>query len=127
MAKFRNTRTRKSKTLKMRNLKKTMRSKSRKSKRFNYGGSNDTIIIMMWMIGCGHCDLLKGTWDTLKKEMNNVKFIDMESRKLDYELLKKYNIESPRGFPTLVKIKNGIVCDEPPSREIEQLRMWIKS
>lgn len=51
----------------------------------------------------------------------------MESRKLDYELLKKYNIESPRGFPTLVKIKNGIVCDEPPSREIEQLRMWIKS
>jgi thiol-disulfide isomerase/thioredoxin len=135
MAKFRNTRTRDSKTLKRRNSKKVkrrnskkvMRSKSRRSKIFNYGGSSQTIIIMMWMIGCGHCDLLKGTWDTLKTEMTDVKFIDMESRNLDYELLKKYNIESPRGFPTLVKIKNGVVCDEPPSREIDKLRMWINS
>jgi thiol-disulfide isomerase/thioredoxin len=132
MGKFRKRTIRKSKISKQRSLKKTsMRLKSKKSKRtmrYNYGGTKDnTIIIMMWMEGCGHCILLNKSWVILKEEMKSVKFIEMESRNLDYDLLKKYNIESPHGFPTLVKIKDGIVCEEPTSRDIDDLRKWIKS
>jgi thiol-disulfide isomerase/thioredoxin len=105
--------------------KKTMRS-NRKYK----GGDNKVIVIMMWMEGCGHCVELKDTWLKLKSEFKGVKgveLIDMEARNLDQELLNKYKIESPRGFPTLVKIKNGIVGPEPTSRDIDELRKWIIS
>jgi thiol-disulfide isomerase/thioredoxin len=125
MAKFRKRSIKKTKTSKQKRMKRTIRSKSKKS---TYGGSgNGTIILMMWMEGCGHCILLNKTWTILKNEIKNVKFVEMESRQLDYEFLKKYNIASPHGFPTLVKIKNGIVCDEPISRDIDELRKWIKS
>ena len=108
---------------------KTMRKRrTTRSNRKYKGGDNRVMIIMMWMEGCGHCIVLKDTWLSLKNELKDVvTFIDMEARNLDQELLNKYKIESPRGFPTLVKIKNGIVCPEPPSRDINELRKWIKS
>lgn len=135
MGKFRNrtiknnkSRRNKSRRNKSRRNKSLKRLKSKQTKTRRSGGnSDDTIIIMMWMEGCGHCILLNKSWVVLKEEIKEVKFIEMESRNLDHELLKKYNIESPRGFPTLVKIKNGIVCEEPPSRDIDELRKWIKS
>ena len=125
-----------------RNRKKSKRTtqKIKKSKRRLYkrkltnrkynGGENidKIIIIMLWMEGCGHCVELKKTWILLKNELKHfASFIDMEARRIDHNLLNKYSIESPRGFPTLVKIKNGVVCGEPPSRDINELRMWIKS
>lgn len=112
----------------MKSKRKTMKKKkSTRSNRRYKGGDNKVMIIMMWMEGCGHCVALKDTWQTLKNEMKNVTFIDMEARNIDNELLTKYKIESPRGFPTLVKIKNGIVGPEPTSRDINELRKWIKS
>ena len=127
MAKFRNRTIRRTKTSKRKHFKKTLRSKLRRTKGEKYGGNSDTIIIMMWMKNCGYCEKLQEIWPKIKSENKNVKFIDMESSEIDYELLKRYNVESPRGFPTLVKIKNGIVCDEPQSRELNELRTWIKS
>lgn len=112
----------------MKSKRNTMKKKkSTRSNRRYKGGNNKVMIIMMWMEGCGHCVVLKDTWQTLKNEMKNVTFIDMEARNIDNELLTKYKIESPRGFPTLVKIKNGIVGSEPTSRDINELRKWIKS
>jgi thiol-disulfide isomerase/thioredoxin len=125
MGKFRNRTIKKNKSRRNKSLKR-LKSKRAKTRRSG-GNSNDTIIIMMWMEGCGHCILLNKSWVVLKEEIKTVNFIEMESKNLDHELLKKYNIESPRGFPTLVKIKNGIVCEEPPSRDINELRKWIKS
>ena len=125
MGKFRNRTIKKNK---LRRNKSLNRLKSKRTRTRRSGGNiNDTIIIMMWMEGCGHCILLNKSWVVLKEEIKTVKFIEMESRNIDHELLRKYNIESPRGFPTLVKIKNGIVCEEPPSRDIDELRKWIKS
>jgi thiol-disulfide isomerase/thioredoxin len=108
---------------------KTMRRKrkTRSNRKYKGGDNKETTIIMMWMEGCGHCIVLKDTWLSLKNELKDVTFIDMEARNLDQALLEKYKIESPRGFPTLVKIKNGIVGPEPPSRDINELRKWIKS
>jgi thiol-disulfide isomerase/thioredoxin len=100
--------------------KKTMRLKIK-------GGNNKVTIIMMWMKGCGHCVLLKETWLLLKEELKDVIFIDMEANKLDHKLLHKYNISVPQGYPTLVKIKNGTVYDEPLGRDIDVLKKWIKS
>ena len=117
-----------------RSTKKKYKSRYQRNKRkvlsTRYKGGNklsNTIIIMMWMEGCQHCILLKETWLLLKNEFKFVTFIEMEARSIDNNLLNKYNIESPRGFPTLVKIKNGVVREEPTSRDINELRMWIKS
>jgi thiol-disulfide isomerase/thioredoxin len=110
---------------------KTLRKKkTTRSNRKYKGGDNKVIVIMMWMEGCGYCVELKDTWLKLKSEFKGVKdveLIDMEARNLDQELLNKYKVESPRGFPTLVKIKNGIVGPEPTSRDIDELRKWIIS
>jgi thiol-disulfide isomerase/thioredoxin len=124
MVKLRRKSVRKTKASRRKQLKRTMRSKlNRKIK----GGNHNVTIIMMWMEGCGHCVRLKDTWLSLKNELKDVTFVDMEARNIDHELLNKYSIESPRGFPTLVKIKNGIVCEEPSSRDINELRKWIRS
>ena len=112
---------------KMTKRKTNRRKKTTRSGRKYKGGDNKITIIMMWMEGCGHCVVLKDTWMTLKNELTDVTFIDMEARNIDQELLNRYKIESPRGFPTLVKIKNGIVGPEPTSRDINELRKWIKS
>lgn len=107
-----------------------IRKKTKKTNKKHNGGNrkNEIIIIMMWMEGCYHCDRLHIPWSILKNEFKLfATFIDMESKSIDNELLKKYNIESPRGFPTLVKIKNDIVCEAPTSHDIEELRIWIKS
>lgn len=118
----------KSRNTRRKNSKKTSRkiNKRKKTVRFS-GGSNNVLIIMMWMEGCGHCVALRGTWETLKTEFENVHFIEMESRNLDQNLLDKYNIDSPHGYPTLVKIKNNIVQPPPVSRDIQILRKWIES
>ena len=115
------------KTNKMSKWKTNRRKRTTRTTRKYKGGDNKVIIIMMWMEGCGHCIVLKDTWLSLKNELKNVTFIDMEAKNLDHELLSKYKIESPRGFPTLIKIKNGIVGPEPTSRDINELRIWINS
>lgn len=127
MGKFRKRTIKRTKVIKRRHLKRTSRLKSKRNPRYNGGSHRNTTIILMSMDGCGHCMLLKKTLDLLKDEIKMVNFIEMESKSIDYELLKLYNIESPRGFPTMVKIKNGHVYDEPPSRDINELRKWIKS
>ena len=100
--------------------------KNKKTVKFS-GGSNIVMIIMMWMEGCGHCVALRDTWEKLKTEYANIQFVEMESRNLDQLLLDKYHIDSPIGYPTLVKIKNSVVQSPPTSRDIQELRKWIES
>lgn len=129
MAKFRKmvTRSKRTKSIKRNRLKKTLRSKKNRSINQVGANGNNVTIVLLWMEGCSHCILLNKSWLILKEKFKNVKFIDMESRNIDYELLKKYNIESPRGFPTLIKIKNGVNCGEPNSRNIDDLIKWVNS
>jgi hypothetical protein len=87
---------------------------------------------------CGHCSTLATFWDAMVKNIlkknPKTEFVDFESDEISKGKLKQFNTEKKTllhgkevvfsGFPTIFKIKNGIIEYYDDKREQAHLEEW---
>ena len=98
------------------------------------------IIGKVYASWCSHCVELNKFWpniiSSVKKSLPNknmIRFVSIEETGLDNKLnnfYKKYNITNSEkvkvnGYPTIFKIKNGIITYFDGDRNEESLKNWI--
>lgn len=64
--------------------------------------SKEPVVIFFYMIGCPHCEAMKGSWENLKAKHSDTKLVKVESQNVPKSLEGEIN-----GFPHFMKIKDG--------------------
>lgn len=64
--------------------------------------SKEPVVIFFYMIGCPHCEKMKGPWENLKAKHSDTKLVKVESQNVPDSV--KGDI---KGFPHFMKIENG--------------------
>ena len=64
--------------------------------------SKEPVVIFFYMIGCPHCEKMKGPWENLKAKHSDTKLVKIESQNVPKSLESKIG-----GFPHFMKIEDG--------------------
>lgn len=64
--------------------------------------SKEPVVIFFYMIGCPHCEKMKGPWENLKAKHSDTKLVKVESQNVPKSLESKIG-----GFPHFMKIEDG--------------------
>jgi hypothetical protein len=102
---------------------------------------NKNIFMLIYMEGCGPCNLVRPEWkkleNVLRKHKNNPKYKNVVIMDINKDILEKArtNIKSPSGFPTIIFVsKNGSIQESfeesnspNKNREIDAFELWIKT
>jgi len=64
--------------------------------------SKEPVVIFFYMIGCPHCEAMKGSWENLKAKHSDTKLVKVESQNVPKSLESKIG-----GFPHFMKIEDG--------------------
>lgn len=103
--------------------------------------TNKYIFMLIYMDGCGPCNLVRPEWkkleNVLHKHIKNPKYKNVVIIDINKDILEKTktNIKSPIGFPTITFVaKNGIIQENfedsnspNKNREIDALVSWIET
>jgi hypothetical protein len=103
--------------------------------------SNKVIFMLIYMEGCGPCDLVRPEWkkleNVLRKHNTNPKYKNAVIMDINKDVLEKArtNIKSPSGFPTITFVsKNGSIQENfedsnipNKNKEIDAFELWIKT
>lgn len=92
------------------------------------GGTKPTQLMVFFAPWCGHCRMFmdgkESVWEQLKLKhghREDVKFVQVNCDE-DREMAQKFNI---RGFPTILKIKNGKVSPFEGERTVKALEEFM--
>ena len=91
-----------------------------------------TTILRIYANWCFHCINMLPEWNKTKSKLKNKKIdiIDIEQQEMfklfEFNSENKLNI-TPKGFPTIVKVKNGNVSYYNGERTSEKMLKWILS
>jgi thioredoxin 1 len=85
------------------------------------GGSVDKTLTLFKAEWCGHCKSFKETWNKLKKDNDNVKFVTYDSE-VNKNEIKKYGIQ---GFPTLILLVDDKSIEYVGPRNKEAIEEFI--
>jgi hypothetical protein len=91
---------------------------------------SQTVVGKLYMDGCGHCVTLEEPWNQMTKKVGKKVTVEediesAETGKLD-ELNKKYgtDVSVQAGYPTIYKIKKGVVEYYNGERTVQKLVSW---
>lgn len=110
------------------------RHKYTRTRKLRGGDPNETHIIKLWASWCGHCQDLDKIWDGVVRAASSetVKFHDVEEKQMDVKMtaindkLGTKLIEKPKGFPTILKLKNNKVTQYEGPRDEASITEWTK-
>jgi len=103
--------------------------------------SNNVIFMLIYMEGCGPCNLVRPEWkkleNILRKHKTNPKYKNVVIMDINKDVLEqaRTNIKSPSGFPTITFVsKNGSIQENfedsnipNKNKEIDAFKLWIKT
>jgi len=102
---------------------------------------NKDIFMLIYMEGCGPCNLVRPEWkkleNVLRKHKTNPKYKNVVIMDINKDILEKArtNIKSPSWFPTITFVsKRGVIQENfeesnipNKNKEIDVFELWIKT
>lgn len=84
----------------------------------------DGSIVRVYAQWCGHCQAMNSYWDNIKSKLN---VIDVEASEIEKLNEINQSLKKPiivKGYPTLAKIKSGMVTYYTGNRTYEDILNW---
>jgi thiol-disulfide isomerase/thioredoxin len=85
-------------------------------------------MVLFYMPGCGHCEMMKPEWEKFEKEISNLDNDLLVSRVRNDYIPKIEGSKDILGYPTIFKIVNGKKVDEfDEERNSEEFIKYLES